>query len=97
MKAKKLSSHFVIIILAMTLSHCSTTTSKFKKDDSGQFKDEVLNLEFNQEPELHSSSSLLLKYQERIKKPDKKPRRGPASVESAEKYLEETEEEDEDL
>jgi len=83
-----------IIFLTIFVSSCQTP-SKNKKDDSGQFKDEVSTLDSQPEPKLHSSSALLLKYQERIQKPNQRKSRGPASVESAESFLEETEEDDE--
>lgn len=88
------SSHLIIITLTILVSNCSTP-SKQKKDDSGPFKDEVSNLDTQSVPKLHSSSSLLLKYQERIQKTPQTKGRSPASVESAESFLEETEEDDE--
>ena len=97
MKVKKLSSHLSMILLAITLSHCSTPTTTFKKDDRGQFKDDILEVDPMKEPELHSSSSLLLEYQKGIQKIDKRKTRGPASIESAESFLEETDEDSEGM
>tara|TARA_Y100001954_G_scaffold86756_1_gene95090 strand:+ start:116 stop:1006 length:891 start_codon:yes stop_codon:yes gene_type:complete len=95
MKIKLRPSFLSIISLTIFIGGCSTP-SKIKKGDSGQFRDEVTSLDSKSAPELHSSSALLLKYQERIQKTGEKRGRGPASVESAESFLEEVEEDDEE-
>ena len=81
--------------MTIFIGGCSTP-SKVKKDDSGQFKNEISSIDSKSDPKLHSSSALLLKYQERIRKKGEKRSRGPASVESAERFLEEVEEDEED-
>ena len=94
MKKSLSFSHLGILLLTVLVSSCSTPSKK-KKDDSGQFKDDVSSITSKSDPELHSSSALLLKYQERIRKRPQKKERSPASVESAESFLEETEEDEE--
>ena len=74
-----------MILLAITLSHCSTPTTTFKKDDRGQFKDDILEVDLMKElnsTHLPTSSRV----PKGIHKIDKRKTRGPASIESAESF-----------
>ncbi|MEE2743357.1 MAG: ankyrin repeat domain-containing protein [Bdellovibrionota bacterium] len=89
MHLKKLAPLFI----AVSLAGCSTKSlTPAKKDDTQEFGNELSK--FDKEPQLHTSSVVLLKYQNEFDERQGRKKRAPASVEDAEELLEETPDEE---